>query len=311
MVKTNRPTIGLALGGSGSRTCFYIGFLEVFDEEKVPIDFLTASSGASIVASAYACGTLQNFKELAISLDNDSIKKFIGSGGRGGLYSLDGVEERMREFTKGKTFEEVSPHMSFTTVDIENGEQINLCMGDIAKACRISCTLPGVFTPVKWGSRTLVDGGLLNLVPINALKEFPVDITIGVDIPGTKFIFTWDQMTIRKTFNMLKKILLIDEVANLLSRVFSEKTLDFEESPGFFSVLGRSMDLAIEATKEEAKQDMNCDLLITPKIPLLKPKMLVEFNPYYEMGRQSAKEFMPKIKELIKQKEESKAGVLA
>jgi len=299
-IQDYKPTIGFALGGSGSRTSFYIGFLEEIDKAGITVDYLSASSGASIVASAYACGSMSKLKELAISLDNESAKKYISKAGRGGLYSLDGMEEKMREFTKGKTFQEVRPLMSFAAVDIENGEEINLCMGDIAKACRVSCTLPAVFEPTKWGSRTLVDGGLLNLVPIKALKEFPVDIAIGVDIPGTKFIFTGSQMAVRKIFRLIRKMLFIDEFQHILSAIFGEEAVDFEQNPGFFTVLGKSMDLAIKACKQESEQDIKCDLLIMPDIPKLKPTMFIQFNPYYEMGRQCAMQNVPKIQELIR-----------
>lgn len=306
-----RPTLGLALGGSGSRTSFYIGFLEVFQEMGLQIDYIAASSGASIVASAYACGTLGELKKTALSLDNDNVKQYITRAKHGGLYSLDGMEQKIREFTKGKTFGEVRPLMSYTAVDIVNGEQINLCMGDIARACRISCTLPGIFEPVKWGNRTLVDGGLLNLVPLEALKQFPVDVTVGIDIPGTKFIFSGGQMTARKLFNAFKKMLFIDEMQQLLSRVFENGETDAEKKPGFFSVLGKSMDLAIQANEQERLQDMQCDLMICPDIPKLKPAFFIQYHPFYEMGRQTALEYAPKIRELIKQKEEKRVQVKA
>jgi len=306
-----QPTLGLALGGSGSRTSFYIGFLEVFDEQAVKVDYITASSGASIVASAYACGALKQIKEWALSLENDTLKQYISPGKRGGLYSLDGMEQKMREFTKDLTFDQVRPLMSFAAVDLDSGEQINLCMGDIAKACRISCTLPGVFEPQKWGNRTLVDGGLLNLVPVNALKQFPVDVTVGVDIPGTKFIFTGGQMTLRKVFNTIKKMLFIDEMEHLLYRAFGEKEIDFEKNLGFFSVLGRSMDLAIKANKNLEEQDLVCDLMIVPDIPKLKPALYVQFNPFYELGRECALAYLPQIKSVIQKKQEQEEKVHA
>lgn len=296
----------MALGGSGSRTSFYIGFLEVFDERKIKIDFITASSGASIVASAYACGFLNEIKDWAKHVDNDSIKQYVSPAKNGGLYSLDNFEQKMLEFTKGKTFEEVSPKMSFSTVDIETGEEINLCMGDIAKACRISCTLPGVFEPVKWGNKTLVDGGLLNLVPISALKQFPVDVTVGVNIPGTKFIFTGGQITLRKIFKTIKKMLFIDEMENILSKVFEQdkNDTDYEKKPGLFSILAKSMDLSIFANNHEDENDMACDLMIDPKIPKIKPSFIFPFEPFYEMGRKCAEDNLPQIIQIIKQKQE-------
>src|SRR5581483_258660 len=96
-----RPKIGLALSGSGNRTTFYIGFLEALSEAGIPIDFISASSGGSLVAAAFACGTLQEFKAVTLALDNEKLKQYIiRSKGRGGFYSLDKVEEEMLKFTK-------------------------------------------------------------------------------------------------------------------------------------------------------------------------------------------------------------------
>lgn len=300
MNQTN-PTLGLALSGSGNRTTFYIGFLEVFEERGIKVDFISASSGGSMVAAAYACGTLKQFKETVLALNNESLKNFIGPGEKGGLYSLNPMEEQMRQFTKGLTFEEVRPLMSFVAVDIENGEQVELCMGDIARASRISCTLPGAFEPVKWGSRTLVDGGLLNQVPIKALKHFPVDVAVGVNMRGTKHIFTKNQIALKKVYNVFKKVLLIDEVEGLIKSAFGSQEINFEATPGLFGVISKSMDLAIQAEKR-GEEETECDLMIIPNVPLLKRDIFTKFHPFYEMGRKCAEENLPKILELIEQK---------
>ncbi len=306
MRETNLPTIGLALSGSGNRSTFYIGFLESFIEAGIKIDFLSACSGGSLVAAAYACGSLQEFKKLALSLDNVSIKNFVvKSSGKGGLYSLDKVEEELLKFTKGLTFDEVKPLMSFTAVDIETGEQVPLCMGDIAKAARISCTLPGVFEPITWGNRTLVDGGLLSLVPLHELKQFSPDIVIGVNMRGTKHIFSQRQLTMRKFLNYLKRFLFVEELETWIESLMSEDDVyDLNKKPGIFSVLGKSLDLAIAANKRDDQEDLNCDLLITPNLPLLKRDIFAQFNPYYEAGKRVGREHIPQIQKLIAAKSE-------
>ena len=301
-----RPKIGLALSGSGDRSTFYIGFLERLKELNVPIDYITACSGGSLVASAYACGTLANFKKLALSLTDESLKSFLVKGKtRGGLYSLDIVEERLREFTGGKTFEEVRPIMSFITVDIETGEQIYLCMGDIAKAARISCTLPGAFEPVKWGSRTLVDGGLLSFIPLDELKRFPVDITIGVNMRGTRHIFTQRQINLKKVLNILGRVLFVGEMKGLVKGLIEneDEEINFEKNPRTISVLNKSLNLAIAAQKTDGQADLSCDLMIAPKVPRVGKNLLDHLAPYYEIGRRCAEENAPKILELIKAKE--------
>lgn len=308
MIKANHPTVGFAFSGSGNRSTFYIGFLEAISEAGIPVDFIAASSGGSLVAAAYACGALKEFKTATLSLNNETLKQYITKPkGRGGLYSLDKVEEEMLKFTKGLTFEEVRPLMSFSTVDIETGEKINLCMGDIARAARISCTLPGIFEPAKWGNRTLVDGGLLSLVPVEALKQFPADITVGVNMRGTRHIFTDRQVTLKKALNFVKKIVYWDEMSGLLNGLVThEEEIDFENNPRIFTVLGKSLDLAI-AANQSSNEDLSCDLMIEPGLPLLKRDIFAQFHPYYEMGRDCAVKYTPKIQKLIEQKLEEAA----
>ena len=217
-----KPTLGLALSGSGNRTTFYIGFLDVLRQAGVQIDYISACSGGSVVAAAFACGHWAEFKNMALTLDKDDMNNFFIRGKeRGGLYSLDRFEEEMLKFTGGMTFEEVRPLMAFVAVDIETGELVNLLMGDIAKAARISCTLPFVFEPVKWGGKTLVDGGLLSYIPLEPLRLAGIDITIGINMRGTKHIFNDRILTAKKILNAVKKYLLIDNLENLINDLLS------------------------------------------------------------------------------------------
>ena len=299
------PTWGLALSGSGNRSTFYIGFLEFLTEQGLVPDYISACSGASLVSAAYACGKLSEFKEVALKLDKENIKKFISrSVEKGGYYSLDRLEEEMQTFTRGLTFEEVRPHMSFISVDIETGEQIVLCMGDIARAARISCTLPGVFEPVKWGGKTLVDGGLLITIPADVLKEVGVEVIIGINMRGTKHIFTDRQINFKKIFNSFKKYLFIDELELFINNTLKlDNDEDFGKKTGLFSVLGKSLDLAILASAKKQKI-IPCDLIITPSIVNLKRSDFTteKLSMYYNEGRKSAEENIPQIRKILEQK---------
>lgn len=294
---------GLALSGSGNRSSFYVGFLEVLEEQNLKPDYLSVCSGGSLVAAAYACGTLPEFKEFVLNLDSDKIKSLMKKGNGGGYYSLDLVEEEMRQYTNGLNFEDVKPLMSFSCVDVENGEKVLLQMGDIARAARISCTLPGIFEPVVWGGRTLVDGGLLTIIPTESLKTAGVDIIVGVTLRGTKHIFTSGQLTVKKAYNFLKKILFIDELEDLLDWVenLMPESENTDRKPKTFSVLGKSLDIALQAQKLEIYEPP-CDLLIQPKLGTYKRS---EFSKetifrFYELGRQTALEHVTNIQKLIK-----------
>ncbi len=301
---SSRPTVGLALSGSGNRITFYIGFLEVLAEQGIPIDYIAASSGGSLVAAAFACGKLRELKDTFSSIDEKFLRGLIvPSQNKGGLYSLDLLEEELRKYTGNMAFEEVRPLLGFLAVDIENGELVLLSMGDIAKAARISCTLPGIFEPAKWGGRTLVDGGLLNQVPLHILHEAGMDIKIGINMRGTKFIFTETQLNLHRIIRVLRKLFFIEQIESWMNGLRNEDEVDLEEKPGIFTVLGKSLDLAIKASKqEERQQDWSCDLMITPDIPLLHRSKIFQFEPYYSAGREVAAEYAAQIKLLIEEK---------
>lgn len=295
-----RPKIGLALSGSGNRSAFYIGFLEYLAEQNIQIDYITACSGGSLVAAAFACGTLPEFKKLIFSLTPESFKTYMVRSNGGGFYNIDLLEEAIRTFTKGMNFEEIRPLMGFVAVDIETGDKVLLCMGDIARAARISCTLPGIFEPVLWGGKTLVDGGLLTMVPGDFLREAGMDATIGVNMRGTKHIFSENQISAKKVFNLLKKIFLIDNLENVLKNISKNGSVSLKK-PGMFEVIGKSLDLAIEANKKSSNAEENCDLMIYPEIPKFKKnEFSQETNIYfYQRGREVAIENIGKINELI------------
>jgi predicted acylesterase/phospholipase RssA len=302
-----RKTLGLALSGAGNRTSFHIGFLEFLDEQKIPIDYISTTSGGCLAAAAYACGTLNELKDFALNFDLTELKKFLKLAETGGIYSLDLLEEKIRQYTKGLTFEQVHPRMSFVAVDINTGDKINLCVGDIARAARISCTLPGLFQPVVWGGKILVDGGLLTTVPVEPLEIAGVDVKVGLNLRGTKHIFTDEQIKIKQAYNEVKsgvkKVLLLNVLEEWLEGVFKPKEEDgeIELEPSLFQVWGKSLDLAIEANKLKNGEFEKLDLLISPNVPLLKRTKVTKeaMMYYYQAGRLSAEANLPKIIELI------------
>lgn len=305
MQLSSRPTLGLALSGSGNRTTFYIGFLEVLSEYGISVDFIAASSGGSVVAAAYACGTLPALKDFAFNSSKQDVQKLIKrSENGGGFYSLELIEEELRRLiTKGATFEEVKPKLAFVAVDIDSGEKVALCIGDIARAACISSTVPGLIEPYRWGKHNLVDGGILTLVPLDVLKDWGADISVGVNLRSTRHIFTQRQIKLKKAFNFLKKILFLEEMEAWFDQLFPE--VDGEESsPGLFSIWGKSLDLVIKTSSQKQESQLEADLMIATDFPRLKRSDVSRHAMvyHYDLGRKAALEYLPKIQALIKQK---------
>jgi predicted acylesterase/phospholipase RssA len=305
MQTSAKKTLGLALSGSGNRSTFYIGFLEGLEESGIKPDYIAASSGGSLVAAAYACGTLPEFKERILSMTKETLRTYLVKSSGGGLFGLGLLEEEIRKYTKGLRFEEVRPLMGFVAVDIENGEKVLMSMGDIAHAACVSCALPGVFDPEKWGGKTLIDGGLLITVPTEYLKLAGMDISVGINMRGTRHIFTQKQLTARRIYNFIKKIFFIDEFNEFFDNWPPVFDADIQHKPKLFSVIGKSLDLAIAANKIDDHAEELCDLMITPDIPTFKRNSFTSesLKFYSEAGRKAAKQYAPVIWELMQKKE--------
>lgn len=307
MSEIYRPKVGLALSGSGSRMVFYVGFLEELQRQNIHVDYIAAMSGASIVAAAYACGSLQKFKELVFSLNKKQVMDMLPKG-KGGMYSLDKIEEWGRqEITGGKKMEEARPLLGFVASDIESGKEVVLSMGDIARAARVSCTLPFFFEPVRWGGKTLIDGGLLNVIPVNCVKDAGMDIIIGVNMRGTKHLFSPGQLAAKKTFNAFKKILMVKYLERVWDSFNFENGGEAESedrNPQMFSVLGKSLDIALKASESDGEADLDCDLMITPQIQNFRLRNMESKRlELYKIGQQTAQIYGPKILEIIKSKQ--------
>lgn len=316
--QSTKPTVGLAFSGASSRSVFYIGFLEVLSENKFPIDFIAAMSGGAVVAAGYACGTLAEVKKLAFSMDKELVFTLIErSRGRGGLYTLKKVESTLRVFTKNMKFEDVHPRLGFVATDLSAGEEVTLQMGDIAKAVCASCTLPGVFQPMEWGNKQLVDGGIVNIVPGNVARSANVDFVIGIDMRATRHVFSQWQIVLKKIVDVFKQILWPSPFRKAWKNFAN--LLDYENDfkinqplPNIYTVLDKSMDLAITAQKKHNDETFGCDMLISPDItnmPFWKKYLFLHFTDfsntqeYYKSGRATAEKYLPQFWQLLADKE--------
>lgn len=326
---THKPTVGFAFSGASSRSSFYIGFLEVLQENEFPIDYIAAMSGGAVVAASYACGSLPALKKTVLEMDKEFIFNLLErSKGRGGLYHLNKVESLMRVFTKNLKFENVKPQLGFVSTDITAGEEVVLQVGDIARAVCASCTLPGVFEPLEWGNKQLLDGGIINIVPGNVARAANMDIVIGVDMRATRHIFSPWQIMLKKILDQVRQILWPSKVNYVWRKlmgvlnyedsidVYSENINRLQDSsmyPGIFSVLDKSIGMAIKAQKEQQGNIMfDCDIVISPDVPaqgFWKRYLYLHFTDfsstetYYLAGRKAAQKNLPQMWQLLAEKE--------
>ncbi|MGE5704444.1 MAG: patatin-like phospholipase family protein [Clostridia bacterium] len=181
MSEKQRPKIGLALGSGGARGFAHIGVLKVLEEYEIPVDYLAGSSMGSMVAAFYANGIKPHMMEkLALNLKRkhwlDVIVPNLG------FVAGQKIKELIRLLTHGKHIEQLDIPLAIVATDIERGERVVFKEGPVDQAVRASISIPGIFVPEKVNGRVLVDGGVIDRVPITVAKELGADIVIAVDV---------------------------------------------------------------------------------------------------------------------------------
>lgn len=173
--------IGVALGSGGVRGFAHIGVLQALAEADIPVHAVSGSSMGALIAGVYATGApLRIMEQIATHLP---IARWIDfTVPRLGLVSGQRVHELLRLLTKGHTFEEAKIPLAIVATDIELGERVEFTAGPIHEAIRASIAIPGIFQPYRYMGRLLVDGGVIDRVPIEAVRGLGADFVIGVDV---------------------------------------------------------------------------------------------------------------------------------
>jgi NTE family protein len=209
-----RPRIGLALGGGAARGIAHIGLLRWFEENRIPVDYIAGTSMGGLIGGAYASGlSPDEIQELMKDADwdlmflADSPYKYktyrrkedaraypgqIDFGLKGGLRLPSGLNagqqiELMLDriampYYQIRDFDELPTPFRCVATDIRKSEPLVLGSGSFSRALRATMAIPAVFTPVVLDERVLVDGGTLNNVPADVVKQMGADVAIAVNV---------------------------------------------------------------------------------------------------------------------------------
>ncbi|KGX93280.1 esterase [Pontibacillus halophilus JSM 076056 = DSM 19796] len=175
-----RPKIGIALGSGGARGFSHLGVLKILHEANIPIDYIAGSSMGALVGTFYSIG--QNFDDLYRLSSLFKRKYFLDfTVPKMGFIAGNRVLEFLHLFTHRKKLEDLPIPVSVVATDLYSGEKVILTKGSAAEAIRASISIPGVFVPPVINNRPLIDGGVVDRVPVSVAREMGADIVIAVD----------------------------------------------------------------------------------------------------------------------------------
>jgi NTE family protein len=173
--------IAIVLGAGASKGFAHIGVLKVLESNKIPIHIIVGTSAGSFVGSLYAYGyNAFQLQKMSFSIERgDIIDLTIPDNG---FIKGEKLEEYINEKLKNTPIEKLRIPFYAVATDIQNGQEVVFGKGNTGTAVRASCSIPGIFKPVKISDRIYVDGGVVSPVAVNAAKRLGADFVIAVDI---------------------------------------------------------------------------------------------------------------------------------
>lgn len=182
---SGRPKVALVLGGGAARGFAHVGVIRALEQERIPIDLIVGTSVGSLIGSMYASDT--NSFELewtAFTLEKEHLFDYGILSAFTGMGPVKG--DKLEEFVKSKVptvnIENLKIPFAAVATDLQRGTRVVLDKGPVARAVRASCSIPGVFQPVDLQGKMLVDGGVIDNIPVAVAREKGADIVIAVDI---------------------------------------------------------------------------------------------------------------------------------
>jgi len=175
--------VGLALGSGSARGWAHIGAIKAIEEAGIPIHYVAGTSIGAFVGAVYATGHLASLKEFALQMDWKKVVSYFDVVfPRSGLMDGKKVHELFSIHSDARTFDDFKIPVKMIATDLNSGDKIIIDSGNIIESIRASVSVPGVFTPVFLNDRWLVDGGLVDPVPVKVVREMGADVVIAIDL---------------------------------------------------------------------------------------------------------------------------------
>lgn len=184
--RKTRPRIGLALGSGAARGWAHIGVIRALEEIGIQPDIVTGTSVGSVVAAAYAAGKLEVFESWVRSLDRPTVLKLMDTrfSGSGGFIQGVLLMKALERIIGNPDIETLEVPFGCVATQFGTGREVWLRKGKLLDAVRASIALPGLVAPVEQNGSLLMDGGLVNPVPVSLTRAMSADIVIAVNLNG-------------------------------------------------------------------------------------------------------------------------------
>lgn len=308
-MKSHKNRLGLALGSGSARAWSHIGIIRAFQDEGITISTVTGTSMGALIGGAFAAGFLDRLEQWARNLTWLDILRFLDvTLPRAGLIEGDRLTNYFRSQMTDIYIEELPIPFAAVAAELDTGREIWLRKGSLFDAIRASMSMPGLLTPFRYEDKWLVDGGLVNPVPVNLCRELGANIVVAVnlnsDIMGRRFLNRCKSDDAGKTL----KSRFPKRLATIINGKINPRQISMfrrflqdqpRRGPSIVQVIAKSVYIMQDRITKQRLMVDQPDIVISPHLAHIG---LLEFHmaeECIEEGYRAAMLSMPLLKDII------------
>ena len=293
---TRKPRIGLALGSGSARGWAHIGAIRALEERGVKPDLICGTSIGALVGAVYASGQLDQLESWVTGLAWSKVWRLMDITLKGGLIRGQRLFNLFRATFQELEISELATPFGAIATELSSGREIWLRQGKLFDVVRASIATPGLFTPVIHNGTVLVDGGLVNPVPVSMCRAFGAEIVIAVDL-------SWGKLGPYR--NMGRELAAPPEEPSWFGRLTNSwlggvpKTGTEPQIPSIFEVFNTALDIVEQRVARSRLAGEPADILITPLLPNFGAMEYHRAKEAIAEGRAAVERMMPLIEQVI------------
>lgn len=256
-----KPRLGLALGSGSAKGWAHIGVLEELEALGLRPDVVCGTSIGALVGAVYVSGQLEEFSEWVQSLTVRDVFGLMDFSFSGGVVKGEKLFEFFQKKHQNPDIAELEQRYASVATNMHNGRETWLQEGPVLQAARASCALPGLFSPVQFEGQWMLDGGLVNPVPVTVCRALGADVVLAVNLNHQPM----GAHMSRRSRNALKS----QGPANKDEEGFWQKLMGFVsaddgEDPGFFDVVAASVNIMQDRITRSRMAGDPAEVTLTP-----------------------------------------------
>jgi NTE family protein len=305
------PTIGLALGSGASRGWSHIGVINALLEAGIEPDIVCGASVGAMIGASYLSGQLPKLEEWVLGTTRTDVLKFFNIRfSRAGLVDDDRLSSFLHNYVApdGLRTEDLSRRYAAVSTDLESGRETWLREGPLAEVVKASMAMPGLFPPVHRGNQWLVDGGLVNPVPVTTCRALGADVVIAVnlnsDIIGKRG--NWrpesepEPLPERAPDESRSVLQNIRDATLGYSNSFFASYFSKDDTPGIFLAVSNSINIFQDRITRSRLAGDPAEVVLTPRLAHIGTLEFQRAPEAIEEGRNCVSSALPDIRRLVK-----------